>query len=340
MVDTPTARNRLRKQELGTNVNTWGDDKLNEVIEAIDKSLDGVESFVLTGDKTLITTNYTTADESLNRVLKFTGTLASAANVIVPNVDHWYVVINAAGDQVTVKTNAGMGVAVPNGATALVYCDGTDVLNAAPTVFSGGLSVAGQINGLSQGTANTDAVNKVQMDTAIANQLTTGDGTIANSATDTTRRFLNTAIHFFGALTGATQDSGADEWLDVKLRAAQAVAITANMTLGIGSINFIDTTSAAITALNLPDDGDGIDSADLEDGELVIIIDIGGSVETKRVYRQRQFQQRQTSRSNRRVHLRPQHKFRHDHKRLGQLSRSMVGESTSVRKQLWLARLM
>ena len=203
MVDTPTARNRLRKQELGTNVNTWGDDKLNEVIEAIDKSLDGVESFVLTGDKTLITTNYTTADESLNRVLKFTGTLASAANVIVPNVDHWYVVINAAGDQVTVKTNAGMGVAVPNGATALVYCDGTDVLNAAPTVFSGGLSVAGQINGLSQGTANTDAVNKVQMDTAIANQLTTGDGTIANSATDTTRRFLNTAIHFFGALTGS-----------------------------------------------------------------------------------------------------------------------------------------
>ncbi len=272
MVDSPTTRNRLRKQELGTNVNTWGDTKLNEVIDAIDKALDGVESFTLTGDKTLTTTNYTTADESLNRVLKFTGTLSSAANVIVPNVDHWYVVLNAAGDQVTVKTSAGSGVAIADGANALVYCDGTDVFNAAPTLFGTGLAVAGKISGLTAGTANTDAVNKVQMDTAIANQLTSGDGTIANSASDTTRRFLNTAIQFFGALSGATRDASTDEWIGVKLKFEQ---ISTNSTTAINSINFLTAHSLTVTYPST-----GIDSAALEAGDFVICFEMSGGVST------------------------------------------------------------
>ena len=36
MVDTPTTRNRLRKQELGSNTNTWGDKKLNEMLTLVD----------------------------------------------------------------------------------------------------------------------------------------------------------------------------------------------------------------------------------------------------------------------------------------------------------------
>ena len=292
MVDTPTTRNRLRKQELGTNTNTWGDDKLNEVIDAIDQALDGVESIALTADKVLSSTNYTVADENLNRVLKFTGTLASAVIVTIASVEHWFLVVNAAGAQVTVKTAAGLGVAVPNGATALVYCDGIDVLNGAPSVVgsamtiaraltvAGALGVAGKITGLTAGTDATDAVNKTQMDAAIAAQLTSGDGSLANSATDTTRRFLNTAMQFFGSLVGATQDAAADEWMGVKLKADQTVPITVNGTLSIGSLNPIDTTSAAITALNTPDDGNGIDGADLEDGDLFEVWDVGGVLET------------------------------------------------------------
>lgn len=215
MVDSPTTRNRLRKQELGTNVNTWGDTKLNEVIDAVDKALDGVESIALTSDHVLTTTNYTTADESLNRVLKFTGTLGNAASVTVPNVEHWYMVVNSAGAQVMVKTSSGIGVTVPDGAIAQVYCDGADVYNGAPTIFGAGLSISGKITGVSTGTVNTDAVNKLQMDTAIANQLTSGDGTIANSATDTTRRFLETAITPGHGINTTTLNSGADESLDV-----------------------------------------------------------------------------------------------------------------------------
>ncbi len=212
MVDTPTVRNRLRKQELGTNTNTWGDDKLNEVIDAIDQALDGVESIALTGDKTLTTTNYTTSDESLNRVLKFTGTLAAAATVTLPSVEHWYIVINSAGAQVTVKTAAGSGVAVPNGRIALVYCDASDVINCAPTqipgamtvsggmtvagalTLAGALTVAGKISGVTAGTANTDAVNLTQVNSLIAAAAIPGaTGTVKMDAA-ANPQYLNDAI--------------------------------------------------------------------------------------------------------------------------------------------------
>ena len=286
MVDTPTARNRLRKQELGTNTNTWGDGKLNEVIDAIDQALDGVESIALTGDKTLTSTNYTTSDESLNRVLKFTGALGAAVTVTLPSVEHWYIVINAAGAQVTVKTAAGAGVTMPNGGIALVYCDASDVINCAPTqipgaltvagglTLAGAMTVAGKISGVTAGTANTDAVNKAQMDVAIATQLTSGDGSVANSATDTTRRFLSSAIQFFGALSGVTQDASADEWLGVKIKSA---TLSSNSDVAIGSFNALEAHSLIVT---MPTDGDGIDGANLEDGDTVIVIDQSGAVAT------------------------------------------------------------
>lgn len=283
MVDTPTSRNRLRKQELGTNTNTWGDDNLNEVIDAIDQALDGVESIALTGDKTLTTSNYSTADESLNRVLKLTGSLASAATLTVPSVEHWYLVINSAGAQVTVKTAAGSGVALADGATALVYCDGADVFNGAPTLIGGGatvdgaLTVGGKISGVTAATAGSDAVNKTQMDATIAAQLTSGDGSVANSATDTTRRFLSSAIEFYGALSGATQDAAADEWLGVKLLAARH---DVSATLNVGSINTIKTAGLTLT---LPSDGAGIDGADLVDGDVVVVIDQSGGVDASAV---------------------------------------------------------
>ena len=142
MVDTPTTRNRLRKQELGSNTNTWGDTKLNEVLDGIDQAMDGVLSIALTGDYTLSTMNYTTADEGKRRVLKFTGSLSSAASVTIPSLEHEYAVMNAAGATVTVKTFAGAGVEIPNGYQARVYCDGIDVFNGSPTVLPGNVRVA------------------------------------------------------------------------------------------------------------------------------------------------------------------------------------------------------
>ncbi len=214
MVDTPTTRNRLRKQQLGTNTNTWGDTKLNEALDVIDQSMDGVLSIALAGstDYTLATTNYSTADEAKRRVLKFTGTLTAAVNVIVPSVEHEYSVVNACGQTLTIKTAAGTGVEIPTGYQARVYCDASNVVNGSPTILPGDVRVAGKVRNLTAGTEGTDAVNKTQMETAIATAgLPATAGTVLNSSTDTTAGYLSQKLSVSGSLVLSTANPGANE---------------------------------------------------------------------------------------------------------------------------------
>lgn len=74
-----------------------------------------------------------TADESSNRILEFTGTLTGNINVVVPTADgaEW-IVVNLTGGAftLTVKTLAGTGITVGQTNSAILYCDGTDVLRA------------------------------------------------------------------------------------------------------------------------------------------------------------------------------------------------------------------
>jgi hypothetical protein len=72
------------------------------------------------------------SDEARNAVLNITGTLTAAINVICPTAAKTYVVKNGTtgGFAITLKTSAGTGISVPNGATAYLYCDGTNVVSA------------------------------------------------------------------------------------------------------------------------------------------------------------------------------------------------------------------
>jgi hypothetical protein len=211
MADSATANKRLRKQSLGSNTNTWGDTKLNEVLDVIDQCMDGYESIALTGDLTLTTTNYTTADQAKYRVINFTGTVGAVA-VTFPSVSGWYLVLNDNSGAVTCKCSGGTGVAVPAGYAALIYGDGTDMANGAPQLFPGALTIAGQIHGVTAGTAATDAVNKTQMETAIATAgLPATAGTVLNSDTDTTAGYLGQKLSGSGAVTLSTTSPGGNE---------------------------------------------------------------------------------------------------------------------------------
>lgn len=76
-------------------------------------------------DYSLLSTEY------CKRVVKlaFTG-WTTGRNVIVPTTTNGtlYVVINATGQTVTVKTSGGTGVVIANGKTAIVFEDGTNVV--------------------------------------------------------------------------------------------------------------------------------------------------------------------------------------------------------------------
>jgi len=224
MVDTATARFGARKQSLGSNVNTWGDTKLNEVLDLFDRGSKGYQAIALTGDATLAWTNYAAANQGQVQTLKLTGALSSPATVIIPSREWSCTVINAAGNTVTVRTSAGSGVAIPAGYQAQLYCDGAGVANAAPTLvggaaqISGALSVNGKVSGVNAAVEGTDAVNKTQMDAAIGAVTTSSTpGTLRVSATDTTAKFLGAALNVSGSLTKTVQNPGANEAVELSV---------------------------------------------------------------------------------------------------------------------------
>jgi hypothetical protein len=101
----------------------------NEAFDALDQALAGLLQVDVSAGGTI------TVDPAAAlscKMLRLTGTLAADAEVVVPNNRKPYLVHNATagGFAVTVKTAAGAGIAVDSGLhdTAIVYCDGTDVV--------------------------------------------------------------------------------------------------------------------------------------------------------------------------------------------------------------------
>jgi hypothetical protein len=85
-----------------------------------------------TASHTLTTADGTT-DEARCAILQCSGAPGAAATVICPAFSKVYIIKNSVtgGYAVTLKTSAGTGISVPNGGTALLYCDGTNVVSGA-----------------------------------------------------------------------------------------------------------------------------------------------------------------------------------------------------------------
>ena len=212
MVDTPTDQYGLRQQARGTNVNSWGDDKLNEVVRGLAQIIGSVKPIVLTTDYIVTSTNYVTTADDKNAGFYFTGALTATATVTIPSKKAVYWIRNAAGASLSVRTAAGAAVVVPNGLTAIIYCDGIDAINLAPSIFPGGITVAGQISGLVAATSASQAVTLAQMAAAIAASVPAGTaGTFLNSISDTTRGFVTDKLGVEGSLTMRTANPGGNE---------------------------------------------------------------------------------------------------------------------------------
>lgn len=105
----------------GTNWFTFGlGQPSSSVFDFLSMSAAGTGDLVLSGSQ-------------LNRIsYEFTGALTGNRNIIVPNtVQQYWPFNNTTGAfLLTVKTAAGTGVEVPPGARLILYCDGTNVVNA------------------------------------------------------------------------------------------------------------------------------------------------------------------------------------------------------------------
>ena len=139
MANSTSTSLKLTVQATGENSGTWGQ-ITNTNLLILEQAIGGYDALGITSGATLTFTNGALSNGK-NQVLKLTGTIGGAVNVVVPDsVEKTYVIDNATSGAftVTVKTTSGTGVtwAAADKGTKMVYSDGTNVVDTAFTDLS------------------------------------------------------------------------------------------------------------------------------------------------------------------------------------------------------------
>lgn len=126
MASTYSEYLRLELIGTGDQTGTWGNTTNTNLGTLLDQAVAGTAVIDVTlGDVTLTALNGA-SDQSRQAILRITGTPIAARNVIAPEQSKWYLVANECGQTVTIKGASTTGYAVANGATLLVFWDGSD----------------------------------------------------------------------------------------------------------------------------------------------------------------------------------------------------------------------
>jgi len=139
MANSTSASLKLTVQATGENSGTWGQ-ITNTNLLILEQAIGGYQSIAITSGATLTFSNGAISNGK-NQVLKLTGTIAGAVNVVVPDsVEKTYIIQNSTSGAhaVTVKTSSGTGVtwAAADKGIKMVYSDGTNIVNTAFTDLS------------------------------------------------------------------------------------------------------------------------------------------------------------------------------------------------------------
>jgi len=143
MASTYSSNLKIELIATGEQSGTWGVTTNTNLGTALEEAIVGYGNpdFTSDADLTISLTDANTTQVARNLVLNVTSSVSLTAtrNLIVPTIEKPYLVINATtGSQsITVKTSAGTGVTVPNGARMFLYVDGTNVVNTVTNLPSG-----------------------------------------------------------------------------------------------------------------------------------------------------------------------------------------------------------
>jgi hypothetical protein len=117
----------------------WGDTTNSNLGTIIESAITNVVDITFANATYTLSANNGLPDEARNAVLNLVGTNSTAQNLIAPSVEKTYIIKNTTGATVTIKTSGGSGVAISNGTTRIVWCDGTTFFTAASqTVVAAG----------------------------------------------------------------------------------------------------------------------------------------------------------------------------------------------------------
>jgi hypothetical protein len=132
----PSSYTTLLKFELpvqGELSGTWGNVVNTAITTPISQAIAGTTSINVAGtDYTLTNGDGSTPNEARHMFITAIGSPGAARNVICPATSKLYVFTNSTsgGFAMTLKTPSGSGIAVPAGQSRLLYCNGTDVVEA------------------------------------------------------------------------------------------------------------------------------------------------------------------------------------------------------------------
>jgi hypothetical protein len=129
-----TASLRLTLPAVGEYPNIWGTVVNNGVTSLTDSAIAGLAEIAMPdADYTLTVVNGST-DEARRMALRLSGSLTAPRAVICPAAPKLYFVTNATNAVVTIRTDSGTGTEVGVGESAIVRCDGTNVVPAVTAV--------------------------------------------------------------------------------------------------------------------------------------------------------------------------------------------------------------
>ena len=130
----PSSYTTLLKFELpvqGELSGTWGNVVNTAITTPISQAIAGTTNITVGGtDYTLTNGDGSTPNEARHMFITAIGSPGAARNVICPASSKLYVFTNSTSYTMTLKTPSGSGVAVPAGERRLLYCNGTDVVEA------------------------------------------------------------------------------------------------------------------------------------------------------------------------------------------------------------------
>jgi microcystin-dependent protein len=150
MASTYSPSLRLELIGDGDQSGIWGQTTNNNLGGLIEQAVSGVITITMTDANYTMSNFNGVVDEARNQVLMVTGALTATRNLVAPLVEKTYVVQNSTsgGQSIQVIGSSGLGVTIPNGIAAYVYCDGINFYNAISGsvgnfTVNGNLSVTG-----------------------------------------------------------------------------------------------------------------------------------------------------------------------------------------------------
>ena len=136
MSSTYTPNLKIELMATGDQVNEWGDTTNSNLENGLEQAIvgRGVVEYTSDANKTITLTESNSSQDARNLFLyvdtDMSTTLTATRDLIVPTIEKTYVVHNdTTGSQsIRVKTTSGTGITIPNGKKAILYVDGTNVI--------------------------------------------------------------------------------------------------------------------------------------------------------------------------------------------------------------------